>query len=96
MWGASLKPPSPPAGPQEARGKRHSHADSYFFDLDHVLGMHADRTTKAKDKQRLPPLPPGLDPEEGEHLLVDALSIGGWNFSPAAGKETGICCKLCC
>ncbi|GAB4822031.1 hypothetical protein N2152v2_009077 [Parachlorella kessleri] len=60
----------------EARGKRHVHADSYFFDLDHVLGMHADRTTKAKDKQRLPPLPPGLDPEEGEHLLVDALTIG--------------------
>lgn len=88
-------PVCPCRRPQEAR----QGADSYLFDLCHFVGMHADPTTSDTKRGRLPPLPAGVDPEEGEHLVVDALRHGesaalregaAWGRSVGA-QRTGGC-----
>ena len=64
---------SSPAFLQDAS---HREADSYLFDLDHFVNMHADPGTKPVARATLPPLPFDSTPE-CDHLVVNAHNKGG-------------------
>jgi hypothetical protein len=55
----------------------HREADSYLFDLDHFVNMHADPGTKPVASAALPPLP-FVSTSDCDHLVVNAHNKGGW------------------